>query len=195
MDWTWYLFGFKGRINRAKYWLAGLIILCWMLFLAGLVIAAGLPFGGDTSFGFNVGDVFTIVDPASHRAPSMYELPAHFLETAGTLLFLWVYLATSIKRLHDRDKSAWWMVPFFAVPGLCNQFSDRLPGYFVFTTGLIAGVLGLWGFIEMYLLKGSRKTNRFEHNPLLQANTGPRLEFAPHDAGPSPGPRAKRGHD
>jgi uncharacterized membrane protein YhaH (DUF805 family) len=26
MDWTWYLFGFKGRINRAKYWLAGLVI-------------------------------------------------------------------------------------------------------------------------------------------------------------------------
>ena len=36
MDWTWYLFGFKGRINRAKYWLAGLIIGCWMLLLATL---------------------------------------------------------------------------------------------------------------------------------------------------------------
>ena len=35
--------------------------------------------------------------------------------------------ATSIKRLHDRDKSGWWMLPFFALPGLYNQFADWLP--------------------------------------------------------------------
>ena len=29
MDWVWYLFRFDGRINRAKYWLAGLIMVCW----------------------------------------------------------------------------------------------------------------------------------------------------------------------
>jgi hypothetical protein len=40
---------------------------------------------------------------------------------------MWVYFAMSIKRLHDRDKSGWWMVPFFAAPGLYNQFADRLP--------------------------------------------------------------------
>ena len=34
MDWTWYLFGFKGRIERAKMWLSVLIILCWMFFWA-----------------------------------------------------------------------------------------------------------------------------------------------------------------
>ena len=27
MDWTWYLFSFDGRINRAKFWLAGLVML------------------------------------------------------------------------------------------------------------------------------------------------------------------------
>ena len=32
MDWTRYLFSFEGRINRAKYWFATLIILCWMIF-------------------------------------------------------------------------------------------------------------------------------------------------------------------
>ena len=34
MDWTWYLFSFNGRINRAKMWLAVLVILCWMIFWA-----------------------------------------------------------------------------------------------------------------------------------------------------------------
>ena len=33
MDWTWNPFSFKGRINRAKLWLALLVIICWMIFL------------------------------------------------------------------------------------------------------------------------------------------------------------------
>ena len=201
MDWVWYLFSFDGRINRAKYWLAGLIMVCWMMFLAALAVAVDLAFGGEGSFGFNVGDLFKIVDPAAYRSLSLVELPALFAKAAGTFLFLWVYLATSIKRLHDRDKSAWWMVPFFVVPGLVNQFGDRLPGYSVFALALIAAVLCVWGFIEMYFLKGSRKTNRFGPNPLLPVNTSSRweqqseIEMVPHKAGPPPVWRVKPGHE
>ena len=36
---------------------------------------------------------------------------AMLVKAAGMVLFLWIFLATSIKRLHDRDRSAWWMVP------------------------------------------------------------------------------------
>ena len=32
MDWTWYLFRFDGRINRAKLWLAMLVLLGLMMF-------------------------------------------------------------------------------------------------------------------------------------------------------------------
>ena len=35
MDYVWYLFRFDGRINRARCWLALLIMICWMLFLPG----------------------------------------------------------------------------------------------------------------------------------------------------------------
>ena len=45
MDWTWFLFSFKGRINRAKYWLAVLVILCWMIFALLLLAAIGAIFG------------------------------------------------------------------------------------------------------------------------------------------------------
>jgi len=60
MDWTWYLFGFQGRINRAKYWLGGLVMLGWALFVAWIIflplhlvadgepIPASLDFGTDT---------------------------------------------------------------------------------------------------------------------------------------------------
>jgi uncharacterized membrane protein YhaH (DUF805 family) len=43
-----------------------------------------------------------------------------------TLFFAWCYLAASIKRLHDRNRSGWWMLPFFAAPGIYGHFADRL---------------------------------------------------------------------
>ena len=67
--------------------------------------------------------------------------------------------------------------------------------------GLIAGVLCLRGGIEMYFLKGSRKTNRFGPNPLLQppaVETRSRwdqqseIEMVPHKAGPPPQWHVKR---
>ncbi len=205
MDWTWYLFRFEGRINRAQLWLATLIILCWMLFLAGLIAGVSKLFGGPTSFGFHDDDIFKVVDPAAYRSLSAADLPRFAARAIGTALFLWVYLATSIKRLHDRDKSGWWMVLFFVLPGLYNQFADRLPdSYADLPLAIAAFVFCLWGFIEMYCLKGSRRTNRFGANPLAPRparDTRPRwdqqseIELMPHKAGPPPLWRVKRGHD
>src|ERR1043166_4753359 len=121
MNWTWYLFGFKGRINRAKYWLAGLVILSFMIAFAGLVFLAlminfvahaiGTPHGsGEVSFGFSLDDVFSVFDPAAWRALSFAKLPMVLVKAIGIVLLLWIFIATSIKRLHDRDKSGWWMM-------------------------------------------------------------------------------------
>lgn len=213
MDWVWYLFKFNGRINRAKFWLAGLIIVCWMMFLAGLLISTGLVGGKGTTFGFNVDDVFRLFDPDTYRSLSWSGLPALLIKVAGTALFVWVYLAVSIKRLHDRDKSAWWMIPFFVAPGLINQFSDRLPdeSYSVMIAAWTAFVLCIWGFVEMGLLRGTRHPNLYGPNPLGKVQGRPRderdnrprttqgwdqqseLEIVPHKAGPPPVWRVKRG--
>jgi uncharacterized membrane protein YhaH (DUF805 family) len=203
MDWTAFLFSFRGRINRASIWLGLLVIFCWMIFVLALVAAAGGLLGATGSFHLGVNDVFRLVDPETYRSMSSANLPILVIKTVGSSLFLWVYLAISIKRLHDRDKSAWWMVPFFVLPGLYNQFSDRLnDSYLVLPLGLIAGLLCLWGAIEMYFLKGSRKANRFGPNPLLQPparDTRSRwdqqseVEFVPRKAGPPPQWRVKRG--
>ena len=126
----------------------------------------------------------------------------------GTLLFLWVYGATSIKRLHDRDRSGWWLVPFVVFPGLFGRFGDRLgdlPGgsYAVTLLGLAAFVLYIWAFVEMYFLRGSSRTNRFGADPLTKVQTRPRsglasglhsasawdqqseIEFVPHSGWPT----------
>jgi hypothetical protein len=43
-----------------------------------------------------------------------------------TLVFAWFYAAASIKRLHDRNKSGWWMIPFVAATGLYGQFGGSI---------------------------------------------------------------------
>jgi uncharacterized membrane protein YhaH (DUF805 family) len=204
MDWVWYLFGFKGRINRAKYWLAGLIIVCWMMVLAAVMVGIAALFRttGLVDFGFSIDDFFKALDPASYRSLSLADLPVLVFKAAGSVVFLWVYLATSVKRLHDRDKSGWWMVPFFGVRGLYGQFADRLPdSYFVLLPALISCILCVWGFIELYFLKGSRKTNRFGADPLAPTDTRPRwdqqseIETVPYKAGPPPVWHVKPGYE
>ena len=211
MDWTWYLFGFKGRINRAKYWLAGFVMLDLVVALAGLIYLAmminfvrqamDIPHGtGELSLTVGLDDVISLLDPATWRAVSLAKVPMLLIRTAATVFFVWIFLATTIKRLHDRDKSGWWMVPFFAVPGLYNQFADRLPdSHADLPLAIAASALCLWGFIEMCCLKGSRKTNRFGADPLTPKpplDTRPpwdqqsEIEMVPK-AGPPPAWRVK----
>ncbi len=110
------------------------------------------------------------------------------------------------------------MVPFVVFPGLFGRFGDRLgdlPGgsYAVALLGLVAFVLYIWAFVEMYLLSGSPRTNRFGADPLPKVQTRPRsglysgqrsasawdqhseIEFVPHISGPSPVSHVKRSHD
>lgn len=193
MDWTWYMFSFEGRINRAKLWLAVLVITCWMIFLTLLVVMVSGLFGGAKSFSFRVSDIFLIFDAATYRSLSKADLFPLFVKVIGVPLFGWVYFATSIKRLHDRDRSGWWIIPFSIAPSLYNQFEDRLgDSSLLLLPDLAAFILCIWGFVEMYCLKGSRKTNRFGPNPLQPIDTRPRweqqseIEMVPHKAGPPP---------
>jgi uncharacterized membrane protein YhaH (DUF805 family) len=193
MDYAGLLFSFKGRINRAKLWLALLVIMCWMTFLGLLVVAIGSLFGAAKSFSFGVSDIFLMFDPATYRSLSKADLFPLFAKMILTPLFGWIYFATSIKRLHDRDKSGWWMVPFVVAPGLYDQIADRFDlSYAALPLGLAAFVFVIWGFVEMYCLKGSRQTNRFGPNPLQPIDPKPpwdqqtEVEMVPHKAGPPP---------
>jgi uncharacterized membrane protein YhaH (DUF805 family) len=211
MNWAWYLFGFKGRINRAKYWLAGPIVLAflfvfvWLIYLCLMIDfvahAMGIAHGsGKVSLHLGLDDIYSVFDPAAWRALSLGILPVVLAKATGIVLVLWIFLATSIKRLHDRDRSGWWIVPFFALPNLYNHYSDLLPdSYFMMVPALILFVLMIWRFVELYFLSGSRKTNRFGPNPLQPVNTTKRweqdreIEMVPHKAGPPPVWRVKPG--
>jgi uncharacterized membrane protein YhaH (DUF805 family) len=203
MNWTWYLFRFDGRINRARFWLA-IPVLFGLMTAVGLAIVAihGLFGAPPSPLHFGTEDLFKLVDPDAYRSLTWADLPRLLVKLFGSSLLMWVYFATSIKRLHDRDKSGWWMVPFFAVPGLYKQFADRLPdSYADLPLAIAAAVLGLWGFVEMYFVKGSRKTNGFGPDPLTlppPRDTRPpwdQQSEVPHKAGPPPVWRVKPGHE
>jgi uncharacterized membrane protein YhaH (DUF805 family) len=194
MDWLWFLFSFEGRINRAKFYLAGLVLLCWMIFLVFLFVVVSAAYGDFRSFGLNTGlvslhatldgprsfhldinDIFALVDPATYRALPRTDITAALAHAVVTPLFLWIFLAVSVKRLHDRDKSGWWMVLFFAVPGIYKQFEDRLPDtYFLLPVTTAVFALTVWAFVELYFLKGTSWPNRFGPNPLGKQQARPR---------------------
>lgn len=221
MDWAWFLFEFDGRINRAKAWLVLLVIVVWMMLVAMLMLVVDQMFGNPVkSVQFNVNDIFAFVDPAVPRAAiarvreGKEAAPAHlvlaFFHAVGTLIFAWAYLATSVKRLHDRDRSGWWTIPYLILPGLYSQFQDRLlDSSLMLPFALVAVLLMIAGFVDIYCLKGTRWTNRFGPNPLPKEQTRPRssrtsssgwkqtdaMEFVPHQASSAPAMHVKRGHD
>ena len=200
-----YLFRFEGRISRAKYWLAALIILCCMVFVLMVLAAVGAIFGlgGPLAIdvlGISASIQFTDDDPSSKASlfPQIITIPM-------TLVFGWSYAAVSIKRLHDRNKSGWWIVPFIVAPGLYGHFGHLLgASYAAVFVGLAVFIAFTWGFVELCCLSGTRGYNRFGADPLPKTQARPRssrtgspassawdqqseLEFVPHRAGPSAG--------
>jgi uncharacterized membrane protein YhaH (DUF805 family) len=90
-----FLFGVSGRINRAKYWRSVLFFI-----LAGLMTAVIL---------------FTA---ASIAAPL-------FIIMVVLIFIPWLLWGFSVttERLHDRGKSAWWLLVFYLVPGVLGQLA------------------------------------------------------------------------
>jgi len=201
MDWGWFLFSFNGRINRAKYWLATLIILCWMIFVLMILATLATVFGiGGGPLAIDAVGISASIPFGNDGPSSKAALVTQIVLIPMTLVFTWSYAAASIKRLHDRNKSGWWVVPYIVAPSLNDQFGDWLgdsrAAPFI---GLAVFIALIWGFIEMCLLKGTRGPNQFGPDPLAPIDTRPRwdqqseLEIVPYRAGPPAGPHDKRG--
>jgi uncharacterized membrane protein YhaH (DUF805 family) len=142
-----FLFGASGRINRSKYWRSTLLFT-----VAGLMAAVIL---------------FTA---AGIAAPL-------FIIMVVLVLVPWLLWGFSIttERLHDRDKSAWWLVVFYLVPGVLGQLAKT--AWFAGTTGtvlhhtlaLASFALTIWGFVEIGFLRGTAGSNAYGPDPLLQS--------------------------
>jgi len=141
-----FLFGASGRINRAKYWRSTLLFAGTGLMVAVILFTA-----------------------AGIAAPL-------FIITVVLVLIPWLLWGVSIttERLHDRNRSAWWLVVFYLVPGMLGQVAKA--AWSAGTTGaalhyilaLAAFALTVWGFIEIGCLRGTDGSNDYGPDPLLQ---------------------------
>jgi len=137
MDWRALFLSFSGRINRAKYWLAAVI----------LMAAFAVPF----------------MIAATTMSTVLWILVA--------LIFVAVSIsgiAVGVKRLHDRDKSAWWLALFYLGPAVLGAIGDAAGGAGIIFHVISIGI-SIWAFIELGILRGTAGPNRFGPDPLTTA--------------------------
>jgi len=119
-DYSKLLFTWEGRITRKTYWLYFLVPYT-VIYLIALVVDVLL---GTLNKEIGIG-LFTGL---------------------LTLLLIYPSIVVVIKRLHDRNRSGWFLFLFF-VP-----------------------FVGLWPAIETYFLRGTRGPNRFGEDPIGQVS-------------------------
>ena len=153
---TTLLFTFAGRANRAKYWLALVIYLA----VTVLLIAIGLIMFGNSLLAIGDEETDDMIVGLLSRGIGF------------TLIVLVVYIPmvisgfmVGIKRLHDRDKSGWWLLVFYVLPGVLSMIGDNLAaGSLIFTLASFA--VSIWALVELGFLRGTAGPNRFGPDPL-----------------------------
>lgn len=140
-------FSLKGRVSRLAF---------WRFFLLQSLVGAGLM--AATCFATILGGWLGAI-PAVGIAP---------LVAAGFCM--------TVRRLHDRGKGVAWAVIFTLGPfflGAPLEFAGREASTLV-TLGaalaaLAGGVLGLWSWVELGVLRGQKGPNRFGPDPYGRA--------------------------
>ena len=161
MSLTNLLLSFKGRINRKPWWLATIAA-----GLAASIITAIIEIIARSS-----GQ--TAIDPVTNQV----EPTGIFGVLVGIvgLMNMWIAFALGAKRLHDRDRTGWWLIWQFlilvlavilvvvavAVPQEQGAVWYALAG----AAGLAAFVISVWLFVQIGFLRGTSGPNRFGPDP------------------------------
>jgi len=152
MEWKSLFFSFRGRVNRAKYW----VVIVIVAVVDGILRGVG----------------FVAEQRAGDSLAALLTLLAIALIILGVAAAFFVAgLAVATKRLHDRDKSAWWLLVFYLLPAVLagtgagvTLATDSWLGIGLF--GAVASSIGIWAFIELGCLRGTPGPNRYGPDPL-----------------------------
>jgi uncharacterized membrane protein YhaH (DUF805 family) len=139
------LLRFDGRLSRLGYWRAYLL-----LAIATAVVWCGALFA------------ILAIGPVGGL----------FLAPLAPLVLASVAIA--VRRLHDRDRSGWWALPFIAFPLVVRLAMSaeapaaRLPTMELLVS-LVSAVLSIWGFIEIGFGRSAPGPNRYGEAPAATA--------------------------
>jgi uncharacterized membrane protein YhaH (DUF805 family) len=144
MEWLARLLSFTGRSTRKPYWLT--ILPFTLLAMTG----GGLTMEGE-------------------------EREAWMLVAMGVLLLIaavFPMIAVSVRRLHDRGRSGWWLVLYWVIPMLFGSSAGE-PAIVPLPHETLASVfnllsigLSVWALVDLGFLKGEPRENRFGPDPL-----------------------------
>jgi uncharacterized membrane protein YhaH (DUF805 family) len=161
MNWANFLFSFRGRIARARYWL-------WIAIALPLYVLLAIVFW-----------IYALSVPGAYENGGPTPLPSDPLGIAGAVLYfavlaggMYANTAITVKRLQDRDKAWWWFLVFIVAPGVLSALvqylseSETANGSAVFVIEFAAFALTVWGMIELGFLHGTSGVNRFGPDPL-----------------------------
>jgi uncharacterized membrane protein YhaH (DUF805 family) len=144
------LFSVNGRIGRAQYWLGEILFLFVLAaaYLLGMWIA-------DREMSA-LGDKFFYVGSIPVIASLLYST-----------------VAIAIKRLHDRDKTGWWVVPLVLIPSPPPEIIARFTSEsFGAVWEIVTVIVFVWVFIELGCLPGTTGPNRFGSDPRMNNSSG-----------------------
>jgi uncharacterized membrane protein YhaH (DUF805 family) len=134
-------FGFSGRINRAKYWRATTTNGTIMV----LTIAAGIALSSAYAW------VWVACAPV-------------------ILAIIVSYFAVWTKRLHDRNKSAWWLLLYGLLPIVLGAVAGLASGGgyrgVAMPFDVLNVIIAIAAIVDLGCLKGTVGDNRFGPDPL-----------------------------
>jgi uncharacterized membrane protein YhaH (DUF805 family) len=135
------LFSFRGRLGRTNYWL----VTSAQIFT--LLVFYGLAF-------------ITVPNGQFHHLDLLLLLPL----SAS-------FFAVTTKRLHDRGRSVWWLLPLWFLPVLFAGFAIAISfigpdDTFEIVVTLLGIAFPIWAFIELYVLRGSFGPNHYGPEPV-----------------------------
>ncbi len=132
---------FEGRASRAEYW--------WLVLFIHICLTTAIfldrQFG--TQFEFTTYDI-----PEPWEQNAAYTLGVGYIYVlVGLALFL-PQLGVSIRRLHDRNMSGWWLMPLILIPPLIPSIAPLV---------IIVALI-------IFVLPGTKGENRFGSVPALR---------------------------
>lgn len=158
-----FLFGLRGRTARASFCLFATIAFGVLLVLLAALYTYQLMAGG-----------YETGEPAPWPSTPL-GMAGVALWFGSLLLLVIAAFCVTLRRLHDLDKSAWWLLLFVVAPNAlssCAQiWRDRNPGGMdEIAAALNLAALGIfaWAFIELACLKGTTGENRYGPDPLAR---------------------------
>jgi uncharacterized membrane protein YhaH (DUF805 family) len=141
------LFSFQGRLNRQPWWIVTIILVVILIVLVGALIAvAGLAVVSGDLAALGLTGIILII---------LY-IPV-----------IWIGLALGAKRLHDRNKSAWWLLLFYALPMVLNAIPAGEGGKMILSLAGLA--ISIWALVELGFLRGTTGPNNYGPDPLATA--------------------------